>query len=95
MTFIRGEGMKIGKKQHEDKKTRVSPYLDPQTFENVRKLAFACRTTEAKIILEMIDSCLLSENWVAYIQSKFRVQQDSPDRVVPTKIDGRVVLTRI
>lgn len=87
--------MKVGKKHHLDKKTRVCPYLDSHLYESIRLLAFSCRESEAKMALEMIKSCLASEHWVAMIQDKYGVKKDSPDRVINTRVDGKPALMRM
>lgn len=87
-------GLKVGgkpKTQHEDKKTRVAPYLDPEHFGKLKRLAIACDETPAMLALEMINYCLDHAGFVEYIQKMHSVTANSTFRVIPVFEDGKVI----
>ena len=91
---IEGIGRKVGskeKRQHEDKKTRVAPYLDPEHFGKLKRLAIACDETPAMLALEMINYCLDHTGFVEYIQKMHSVPTNSTYRVIPIVEDGKVI----
>jgi hypothetical protein len=90
---VEGVGMKIGanKIEHSDKKTRVCPYINPDYYDKIRRLAFVCKTSEAKLANEMLEYCLDHPGFVAWLQDQHKVSRDSRDRITPINEGGKVI----
>jgi hypothetical protein len=90
---VKGVGMKVsGKKiEHSDKKTRVCPYMSPEYYDKIRRLAFACKTSEAKIANIILEYALDHSGFIAWIQDKHKVEPDSRDRIIPITENGNVI----
>jgi hypothetical protein len=81
---------KEGGRTHSDKKTRVSPYLDPDTYAKLNRLARACNTTSPKLLEFMAEYLLNLPDFVRWVQDVYKVPDNDLFRIIPIIKDGKI-----
>ena len=81
--------LRKSKVTHSDKKTRVNPYLDPDTHEKLLQLSISCGMTKTKLSEMIIKMSLNQPDVIRHLQDLYN--KDDQYRIITINDNGKII----